>query len=141
MPASGPIAAHRFNPRYCRKFFRQDGAGLATMTDGRSDDPAQVPPPLGKRLRTPLAHAEPELTALPEITILSRMVATTPTAPTFRYRFLVGSRVVHQGITTDLKRREREHRRRWPGGRIEAVGEPTSHADAWDWERQQASGG
>ena len=111
------------------------------MTDGRSDDPAQVPLPLRQRLCTPLAHAEPELTALPEITILSRMVATTPTATTFRYQFLVGSRVVHQGITTDLKRREREHRHRWPGGRIEAVGEPTSHADAWDWERQQASGG
>ena len=34
---------------------------------------------------------------------------------TFRYRFLVGSRVVHTGITTDLQRRQREHQRRWPG--------------------------
>ena len=67
------------------------------------------------------------------------MVAASHKA-TFRYRFLVGSRVVHRGITTDLKRREREHQRRWPGGRIEPIGEPTSHAEAWDWERQQAGG-
>ena len=67
------------------------------------------------------------------------MVTATPTATaTFRYRFLVGSRVVHQGITTDLERREREHQRRWPGGHIEPVGEPTSHAEAWDWERRQS---
>ena len=59
---------------------------------------------------------------------------------TFRYRFLVGSRVVHTGITTDLQRRQREHQRRWPGGRIEPIGEPTTHADAWEWERRQAGG-
>ena len=81
----------------------------------------------------------PKLTAPPGRTILSPMVAASHKA-TFRYRFLVGSRVVHRGITTDLKRREREHQRRWPGGRIEPIGEPTSHAEAWDWERQQAGG-
>ncbi|MDE0453190.1 MAG: hypothetical protein OXI90_15665 [Gammaproteobacteria bacterium] len=69
------------------------------------------------------------------------MPSTTPTAATYRYRFLVGSRIVHQGITTDLERREREHRRRWPDGRIEAVGGPTSHAEAWEWERQQLASG
>ncbi len=68
------------------------------------------------------------------------MVAASLTTPTYRYRFLVGSRVVYRGITTDLERREREHRCRWPEGRIEAVGRPTSHAEAWEWERQQARG-
>lgn len=66
------------------------------------------------------------------------MVVATPTTTTYRYRFVVGSRVVHRGITTDLKRREREHQRRWPEGRIEAVGGPTSHTEAWEWERRQA---
>ena len=56
---------------------------------------------------------------------------------TYRYRFKVDSRVVHYGITTDLARREREHRKRWPGGAIEKVGQPTSHRDAWEWEREQ----
>ena len=33
---------------------------------------------------------------------------------TYRYRFKVDGKVVHCGTTTDLVRREREHRRRWP---------------------------
>ena len=65
------------------------------------------------------------------------MIAATETATTFRYRFLVDDRIVHCGITTDLARREREHRVRWPSGRIEPVGEPTSHAEAWKWMRRQ----
>ena len=81
-----------------------------------------------------------DLTPPPRHSIIPGMVAATPTTTTtYRYRFLVGTRVVHQGITTDLERRQREHRRRWPGGRIEAVGGPTSHAEAWEWERQQAT--
>lgn len=67
------------------------------------------------------------------------MVAATPKTTTYRYHFLVDSRVVHSGITTVLERREREHQYRWPNGRIEAVGGPTSHAKAWEWERRQAS--
>ena len=62
------------------------------------------------------------------------MVAGT----TFRYRFKVNGRVVLCGFTTDLVRREREHRRRWPTGRIEQVGGPTTREEAWKWERQQA---
>lgn len=62
-------------------------------------------------------------------------------ATTYRYRFRVGGRIVHRGITTDLDRRESEHRRRWPEGRIEQVGEPTSHREAWEWDRQQAASG
>ncbi len=57
---------------------------------------------------------------------------------TFRYHFKVDGRVVHFGFTTDLARREQEHRRRWPMGRIEQVGEPTTREEAWKWERQQA---
>ena len=68
------------------------------------------------------------------------MDTATVANTTYRYRFLVDDRVVYHGITTDLFRREREHQRRWPGGRIEQVGDPTSHREAWDWEREQSTG-
>ncbi len=57
---------------------------------------------------------------------------------TYKYRFKVYGKVVYCGITTDLKRREQEHRRRWPKGQIEQVGRRTTHKGAWNWERQQA---
>ena len=57
---------------------------------------------------------------------------------TFKYRFKVDGKVVHWGITTDLKRRETEHRRRWPSGCIEQVGPATTREEAWKWERQKA---
>jgi len=55
----------------------------------------------------------------------------------FKYRFKVDGKVVHSGTTTDLKRREREHRRRWPEGHIEKVGSATTREEAWNWERRQ----
>ena len=64
------------------------------------------------------------------------MGAPTPTCNTYKYRLKVGDRVVYHGITTDLRRREFEHRRRWSGARIEQVGEATTHREAWEWERQ-----
>ena len=57
---------------------------------------------------------------------------------TYKYRFKVGGKVVHCGITADLKRREQEHQRRWPTGRIEQEGPVTTREEAWKWERQQA---
>ena len=56
---------------------------------------------------------------------------------TYKYRFKVAGEVVHCGITADLVRREREHRRRWPTGRIEQVGSATTREKAWHWEKQQ----
>lgn len=57
---------------------------------------------------------------------------------TYKYRLKVDGQVVHCGITNDLERREREHRRRWPTGRIEQVGKRTTREDAWRWEKEQA---
>ena len=74
-------------------------------------------------------------------TILNLMEAAAATAKTYKYRFKVDGRVVYYGITTDLRRREREHRQRWPDGSIEQIGQPTSHRDAWEWERKQALSG
>ena len=64
-------------------------------------------------------------------------LTVTSVRKTYRYHFKVGEKVVHTGITTDPERREREHQVRWPTGRIERVGEPTSHSAAWQWEREQ----
>ena len=55
---------------------------------------------------------------------------------TFKYQLKVDGRIVYYGFTTDLQRREQEHRVRWPRARIEQIGEPTSHQEAWEWERQ-----
>ena len=59
------------------------------------------------------------------------------TKTTYKYHFKVHGKVVHSGITIDLKRREREHRRRWPTGQIEQVGRRTTREEAWNWERKQ----
>ena len=60
-----------------------------------------------------------------------------PLRKTYRYHFKVDGRIVHSGFTIDLERRESEHRRRWPTGRIERFGPPTTHEEAWNWERRQ----
>ena len=75
---------------------------------------------------------------MPAAGILSPLEGRDMVAETvIRYRFKVGGKVVHCGVTTDLVRREREHRRRWPTGSIEQVGLPTTREEAWKWERQQ----
>ena len=61
-----------------------------------------------------------------------------PPRSTFKYRFKVDGKTVYSGITTDLSRREKEHRRRWPLGCIEQVGQPTTREEAWRWEKLQA---
>ena len=58
---------------------------------------------------------------------------------TYRYHFVVDGEIVYSGITIDPRRREREHQCRWPNGRIERVGAPTSHEEAWNWERRQTA--
>ena len=52
-----------------------------------------------------------------------------------KYDFKVGNQIRHSGITTDLERREAEHKRRWPGGHIVQVGVATTEAAAREWEK------
>ncbi|MGO9845660.1 MAG: hypothetical protein ACLPKT_03385 [Methylocella sp.] len=54
---------------------------------------------------------------------------------TYKYDFMVSFKIVHSGITTDLKRREAEHKQRWPTGRIMQVGQATTDAAAREWEK------
>ena len=53
----------------------------------------------------------------------------------YKYDFMVGSKIVHSGITQDLRRREAEHRRRWPSGRIVQIGNATTEEAARAWEK------
>jgi AraC-like DNA-binding protein len=53
---------------------------------------------------------------------------------TYRYEFKVGNKIVHSGITIDLERRETEHQRRWPNGRIKQVGYRTTAEAARKWK-------
>ncbi len=46
---------------------------------------------------------------------------------TYRYHFIQDNRIVYSGITTDLRRREEEHKRHFgEGSRIKQVGRPTT---------------
>ena len=58
---------------------------------------------------------------------------------TNKYNLKVGRRIVHRGITNDLERREREHRRTWPTARIEKVGRITTREGAREWERRNGA--
>jgi len=59
-----------------------------------------------------------------------------PACDTYKYVFKQGSRLHHGGITNNLSRREREHRRNWPGGQIKQVGRRTTRSAALAWERR-----
>ena len=57
---------------------------------------------------------------------------------TYRYHFKVGKRIVHRGITRDLKQREKQHQRRWGGGHIVKIGRMVTWQSALAWERAGA---
>lgn len=56
---------------------------------------------------------------------------------TYKYEFKVDGEVVYRGVTSDLKRRESEHRIRWPNGTIVKIGNRTTRAGALHWMRNQ----
>jgi len=53
---------------------------------------------------------------------------------TFTYDFKVDQKIVHSGFTKNLDRRESEHKRRWPNGRIVKVGAAKTKDSAIVWE-------
>ena len=61
---------------------------------------------------------------------------------TYKYHFKLGNKIVHTGITTDIDRRQAEHRRKpgWEQGHIFQVGVRTTFdaARAWEDEQQNA---
>jgi len=56
---------------------------------------------------------------------------------TYKYQFKVGNKIVHGGITNDLKRREQEHQQDHPKGRIKQVGRITTENAARKWEKDK----
>ena len=56
---------------------------------------------------------------------------------TYNYTYRVGRKVSHRGITNDPARREREHQRARPGGRLTVDGRSKTRAGALRTERGQ----
>jgi predicted GIY-YIG superfamily endonuclease len=55
---------------------------------------------------------------------------------TIKYKFKVGNKIVHGGITNDLERREQEHQQKWPKGHIKKEGNKTTEEAARQWEKK-----
>lgn len=55
---------------------------------------------------------------------------------TYKYHFIKDRKVMHRGITNDLKRREREHQAVFGGGRIKQIGHRTTEEAAREWEER-----
>jgi len=67
--------------------------------------------------------------------------ATSPASKTvqrdwYHYDFKVGGTLVHSGVTQDPARRETEHRKLWPRGRLVVIGAPITIRAAREWERE-----
>jgi hypothetical protein len=58
----------------------------------------------------------------------------TTKRPMVGYDFMVGTKIVHSGITNDPDRRENEHQQRWPSGRLKVVTGPMTEDGARQWE-------
>lgn len=56
---------------------------------------------------------------------------------TYNYTFRVGRRISHRGITNDPSRREREHQRVRPGGKLTVDGRAKTRFGARRVERRQ----
>ena len=57
---------------------------------------------------------------------------------TYNYTFRVGRKVSHRGITNDPARREREHQRARPGGKLTVDGGAKTRAGARRVENRQS---
>lgn len=57
---------------------------------------------------------------------------------TYNYTFRVGRKVSHRGITNDPARREREHQRARPGGKLTVDGGAKTRAGARRVESRQS---
>lgn len=56
---------------------------------------------------------------------------------TYKYQLRVGRKIVHGGITNDLKRREQEHQKKWPNAKISQVGRKTTREAGRKWEKRK----
>ena len=61
---------------------------------------------------------------------------------TYKYHFKRGNKILHTGITNNIERREREHKRKYgENGHIIKVGIATTRDAALQWESEQTKRG
>lgn len=60
------------------------------------------------------------------------------TRDTYNYTYRVGRKMSHRGITNDPARREREHQRSRPGGKLTVDGRAKTRAGARRVEQSQS---
>ena len=60
-----------------------------------------------------------------------------PRRSTYNYTFRVGREVSHRGVTNNPKRRQQEHRRVRPNGKLVVHGRAKTRAGALRFERTQ----
>lgn len=53
------------------------------------------------------------------------------------YLFKQKNKILHGGITEDLKQREKEHQQKWPRGHIVKVGRVKTKEAALKWEKEK----
>jgi len=53
---------------------------------------------------------------------------------TYKYKVLVGYKIVHYGITDNLSLSEAEHKERWPDCRLVQVGQKSTRKGALEWQ-------
>lgn len=58
----------------------------------------------------------------------------------YKYHLRRGNKILHRGITDDLKRREQEHQEKFPGSHIVQIGHKTTRGAALRWERRGGKG-
>ena len=54
----------------------------------------------------------------------------------YKYHLIKDRKVVHRGITDDLKRREREHQEEFPSSHVKPIGRRTTREAALGWEHK-----
>ncbi len=66
-----------------------------------------------------------------------RSMVMAASRPYVGYDFMVGTKIVHSGITNDPDRRETEHKQRWTNGHLKVVTGPMTPDGARDWESKK----
>lgn len=64
------------------------------------------------------------------------MQTTTQPRPRYRYELVVDGKVVFHNFTTDLDLAQQNHLRRYPRGEVRQVGDPTTHREAFLWNKE-----
>ena len=94
----------------------------------------KYPPKRGKLSKRQVERAVREV-------LEARGVPIEPKRDTYKYHLKRGSKIIRCGITNDLDRREKEHRRDYGKDvHIQQVGNRTTREGAREWEKKQGRG-